>query len=122
MYDENGFRFIDNLQNIVDSYNNTIHTATGVAPYNVNFENQLQLYLKIFLPKINKLTRDKRKSSFAKGDLVRLSCTNPLLSRKSYFEQFTQEIFRERYVILKELPPPHYLIEDPLSEPLIGSF
>ena len=120
LYDQNGFRYIDNLQDIVDSYNNTIHTATGVAPSSVNAENQLQLYLKKYVPQINKRARRKQVTSYSVGDLVRLSRRKPILSRKSYFEQFTQEIFRVRYVI--KSTPPRYLIEDLLSEPVIGSF
>lgn len=43
-------RYIDQLDNILKSYNYTVHSRIGIAPVNVNELNQLQVWHKSFEP------------------------------------------------------------------------
>ena len=43
-----GDRFIDSLNSFVKAYNNTYHTAIGMAPNDVNFNNQEDVWHRIY--------------------------------------------------------------------------
>ena len=119
MYDRQTFRYVDVLQDIAISYNNTIHSSIKMAPANVTKNNDLELYMQIYMPYVNKIARKAIKFSFNVGDWVRVSHSKHPFS-KSYDEQFSEEIFTIRDRISSF--PPRYLLEDSLGENIEGSF
>ena len=93
-------RFIDKLQDFVNSYNSTPHSSLAyTAPKDVNDNNQSDLWAYMYLKK-QKLSKNslkepkktKRHFIFRKGDMVRISHLSRVF-QKSYEQQWTSEIF-----------------------------
>ena len=67
------YRYIDELQGIVASYNRTPHRGSGgMAPNDVNKDNEADVWAQMYLKKTNKVNA-KPIFHFKKGDLVRIS-------------------------------------------------
>ena len=74
----NFLRYIDVLQDIVDSYNNTYHRSIGRAPETVSLLNVGQVRRKLY----GKIERSKPKHfKFKVGDHVRLSLRKRLFKK-----------------------------------------
>ena len=54
----NTFRYVDVLQDLVKSYNNTYHRSIGMKPVNVTESNSKQVRMRLF-PSINKRVKQK---------------------------------------------------------------
>ena len=119
MYERQTYRYIDVLQDIVSSYNNTIHSSIKMAPSQVTEQNDLDIYIQFYMPYVNKLAAKRVKFSFNVGDSVRVSYNKGKFA-KSYFEQYSEEIFTIKYRIHSS--PPGYLLADFLGENIDGSF
>ena len=78
---QNSFRYIDRLQDLVNNYNNTIHTTIKMKPIDAvkpeNYDLLINNYYENYENKIN------NKIKFEVGDVVRI----PI-----YFSAFTKEI------------------------------
>ena len=87
------YRYIDDLQNVVESYNATPHQGlNGMAPNDVNKDNEADVWAQMYLGKSAKsITRPK--FHFNNGDLVRTSFTKQPFQR-AYQEQYTTEVFK----------------------------
>jgi hypothetical protein len=90
-------RFVDVLQDIVDSYYVTPHRSlNNIAPKDVNKDKEADIWVFMYLkPKKIKMkmkNRAARKYRFKVGDMVRISRINMIIDR-SYDEHFTREIF-----------------------------
>ena len=112
----NSLRYIDVLQDIVDSYNNTYHRSIGRAPATVSLLNVGQVRRKLY----GKIERSKPKCfKFKVGDHVRLSLRKRLF-KKGYKMNWTEEIFK----IVDRLPrtPVVYEVRDSLERPIEGVF
>ena len=112
----NSLRYIDVLQDIVDSYNNTYHRSIGRAPATVSLLNVGQVRRKLY----GKIERSKPKCfKFKVGDHVRLSLRKRLF-KKGYKMNWTEEIFQ----IVNRLPrtPVVYEVRDLLERPIEGVF
>ena len=112
----NSLRYIDVLQDIVDSYNNTYHRSIGRAPATVSLLNVGQVRRKLY----GKIERSKPKRfKFKVGDHVRLSLRKRLF-KKGYKMNWTEEIFQ----IVNRLPrtPVVYEVRDLLERPIEGVF
>ena len=110
-------RFIDVLEKLVDSYNNSYHRSIGMAPAQVSEDNILQVYNTLYANK--NLGAAKRKPRFKIGETVRISKSKGTFERK--FETgWTREIFRIKQVI------PHaeivYVVEDLNGTEITGTF
>ena len=69
------YRYIDQLQNVVASYNQTPHRGLkGMAPNDVNKHNEADVWAQMYLKKSGKVFA-KPTFHFKKGDLVRISFT-----------------------------------------------
>lgn len=108
-------RYIDVLQDIVASYNATIHTTTRVAPKDVNYENVNKVLKRVYAKK-QKIAKNPK---YSVGDFVRLSAYRKTFE-KSYEQSYTDEIFKIVRV-LKTLPVT-YKLQDYYEKPIIGSF
>ena len=110
-------RFIDQLQNIVKSYNRTIHSTLGVSPINVNRQNQFAIYKRI----LNSQKPFKpRNFKFKVGDNVLISYKRTIFDRQ-FNERWSREIFSiaRRY---KNQLINMYKLSDCSNELVIGSF
>ena len=118
-YENQTYKYIDIIDDIVFSYNNTIHSSINLPPADVTKANSYEIYEKVYLPILNKRAAQARSYSFGVGDIVRLSLQRSVFSR-GYQESWTEEIFK----INKKLPshPPRYKIEDLEGEIVKGSF
>ena len=118
-YEKQTYRYIDVLQDIVDSYNATIHNTIGMSPKDVNRSNSLSLYIKVYLPLLDKRPLKHPAYLFSIGDTVRISYERHRFAR-SYQEHFTEELF----TVTRRIPshPPRYKLTDLAGEDIKGSF
>ena len=113
---ENTLRYIDDLQDIVDSYNNTYHRSIARTPASVNLLNVGSVRRKLY----GKMKpRHSKKYKFNVGDFVRLSLRKRLF-KKGYKANFTGEVFK----ITERLPrtPEVYKVQDLLERSISGTF
>lgn len=109
-------RYVDVLQNVVDSYNKTVHSSTDVTPASINVMNAENVWRKMYqFPSKKK----KRTSTHRVGDLVRISKTKKTFE-KGYRPNWTREIFKIVKVYKKNLP--EYRIKDLMDEDILGKF
>ena len=83
-------RYIDVLQDLVDSYNNTYHRSIGRAPATVSLLNVGTVRRKLYGGITSTVTK---KFKFHVGDHVRLSLRKRLF-KKGYKMSWTEEIFQ----------------------------
>ena len=119
MYYNQTYRYINVLADICESYNNSYHSSIKMAPSEVNESNKLEIYLRDYMPNVNKINRQTQKSSLEKGTLVRLSRPKETFSR-GYKEKFSEEIFVVDFVINSH--PKRYAIVDGLGGNVEGTF
>ena len=118
-YENQTFNFIDIIDDIARSYNNTTHGSIHMPPATVNRENSRALYENVYVPILNKRAKQRVNFSFEIGDLVRLSRAQTPFKR-GYLESFTEDIFK----ICNRIPshPPRYKVQDLLGDIIRGSF
>lgn len=87
------YRYIDQLQNLIDSYNASPHRSLGyIEPQNVNKQNEADIFAYMYLRKPTNVLK-KVNFNFKRGDLVRIShLKHPF--RRSYQQQYTSEVFK----------------------------
>ena len=105
----NSLRYIDVLQDLVDSYNNTYHRSIGRAPATVSLLNVGTLRRKLFDGITSTMIK---KFKFHAGDHVRLSLRK-LLFKKGYKMNWTEEIARQL-----SRTPVVYTVQDILKHPI----
>jgi hypothetical protein len=114
------YRWIDVLQDIANSYNNTPHRSLGdMKPADVNSSNEYEIYRKYYLPYVNSTSNASVEFKFLPGDYVRVSSQKTKFSR-AYNEQFSEQAFIVTHQI--KSVPPRYKIQDLLGENIDGSF
>ena len=124
MKERKNFRYLDDLQKIVDSYNNTKHSTIQMAPAAVtNGDVSERLWWSQYKPRqpyIKKLASGKRKFKFKEGEHVRISQKAGVFER-AYNEKWSTEIFlvQDRFIRdnLKT-----YKITDLDKQPILGTF
>ena len=105
----NSYAYIEEFQDIVSSYNRTIHSSIGVSPWQVNESNEQSIWdyqyvtrntsgLAAAFKKAVTSARNRKRSvyKFAIGDKVRASYHKQKNFSRSYDEQFTGEVFTVR--------------------------
>ena len=108
-------RFIDVLQNIVGSYNNSVHSRTKFTPNQVNVENERQVFQNLY-----RLRKIQEKNSFQVGDYVRVVLVRGKFD-KGYEKNYSSEIFRV-YKVYKTSPYFRYRIKDRKGNIIRGSY
>ena len=113
----NSKRYIDILQDLVRSYNNSYHSSIKMRPTEVCIENELDVFNNLYGEK--PVQKPKTVFKYVVGDLVRISKTRGPFT-KGYDENYTHEYF----TITARIPrtPPVYKLEDYDGEPIEGSF
>ena len=109
-------RYVDVLQHLVDSYNETVHSSTGIAPSKINVMNAEEVWRKLYKYPGKGL---KKKPKHRHGDFVRISKTKKTFE-KGYRPNWTREIFKIKRVYNKPLP--EYNIQDLDGEDILGKF
>ena len=107
------YKWIDILQDLVDSYNQTKHSAIGMAPINVDpYDNALQhaQYVK---------TPDRVRFKFHVGDYVWISKVKGTFD-KGYKPNWSEEVFT--VAEQKKTVPPTYKLQDFDNIIINGSF
>ena len=109
----NTYRWVDVLDKLVESYNNSYHRSIGMTPNEVNFDND-DIVAKRLYP-----IKPKPKWKYNVGDKVRISRARQVF-RKGYLPQWTEEIF----TIAAKNPtnPVTYALKDQDGETIKGSF
>lgn len=122
LYYANTFRFINVLDDIVNSYNNSYHRSIKMTPREVNDKNILQVYRNIKESQMSNVKRKlkrKKKPKFKIGEYVRITREKHIFE-KGFTANFTEEIFRIKSIALRT--PVVYYIEDLAGEEISGTF
>lgn len=101
-----GYRYIDDLQKLVENYNATPHRGLNYsAPNVVTKNNEANLWAFKYLKQPQKKQQERRRKrvtnyKFKIGDLVRISYTKHPF-RRAYQQRYTIEVFKvdKRYRI-----------------------
>ena len=113
---KNTWRYVDVLQQLVDSYNATFHRSIGMSPNCVNAHNEELVRSRLYQPKSSK----KPHWRYAVGDTVRIVATRHSPFAKGYTAKWTRELFK----IVSRVPttPATYTLSDLMDEPIKGKF
>ena len=117
MYKRNSPKWVDFLQDVINTYNNTVHTVTKFKPVDVTFTSE-KIILRRLTPKKRILQKTPK---FKVGDYVHIS------KRKHIFEKgtfnFTPLVFQIRKVVLED-DPITYRLKDTVGkqENIKGTF
>ena len=111
-------RYLDVLQDVVDSYNRSVHRTTGYAPADVNVMNAETVWRVVYgdLLEQRKLKSPKYKA----GDLVRLSKVKKTFE-KGYKTNWTREVFTVSRVY-RGRTVHEYRIKDLDGQEVMGKF
>ena len=115
--DNNTYTYIDILPDLVEDYNNTVHSSTKLTPVEAsNKKNELTVWRNLYPDryKIHDLT-----PKFSVGDKVRLSKKKKTFE-KGYTTRWTEEIFT--ITEIQNTDPITYKIEDLQGEKIKGTF
>lgn len=117
----NTFRYVDVLDDIVNSYNNTYHRTIKMTPSEVNDKNILQVHKNIRESQMAsvKILKKPKKPKFKVGDYVRISNERTVF-KKGFTPGFSEELFKITSVALRT--PVVYYIEDLAGEEISGTF
>ena len=108
------YRYLDILQPLVDSYNNSFHRTIKASPSSVGPHNENKLFRRLYSDR-----RTPIKWTLAIGDQVRISKT-----RRTFQKGYTGHWSREIFTVTARLPsdPVTYEIKDQLGEKVEGKF
>lgn len=110
------YRYIHVLNDIVKSYNDTVHRTIGMRPIDVNLENQNDVWMRIYK---DIYSIPCKKPNIRVGDLVRLSKLKQKFE-KGFAPTFSSEVFLVSQA-LKTIPLT-FKIRDMSNEELDGIF
>ena len=115
--DYNTNKYIDVLPDLVEDYNNTVHSSTKLTPIEASKEkNELKVWRNLY-PDRYKTSRLNPK--FSVGDEVRITKKKKVFE-KGYTTRWTEEIFTIKEI--RETNPITYKIEDLQGEEIKGTF
>lgn len=124
MYEKQTRKWIDRLDDFVDSYNNTKHSATGKVPNEVTFENANDVVNHLFHGagryKEQVPMKVDRKRKFQAGDYVRTTRAKGQFE-KGYDATYTEEIFRVSRGLANSQEKKYYL-QDLQGQPIKGAY
>ena len=110
-------RYIDVLPDLVEDYNNTVHSSTKLTPVEASKEeNELKVWRNLY-PDRYKTSRLNPK--FSKGDKVRITKKKKVFE-KGYTTRWTNEIFTIKEI--RETDPITYKLVDLEDEEIKGTF
>jgi hypothetical protein len=113
-------RFIDVVQRVVKSYNNTYHSSIKMKPTEASKpKNATKVYLNLYGDLIKK---EQKPPKYKVGDFVRIPTYKNIFSKEVALNKgnFTIEVFQIRKVNTGK--PNTYLLKDLLNEEILGQF
>ena len=108
-------RYIDKIQDLVKSYNNTVHRSIGMKPAKVTASDTKKILLKLYPKKKVKTLAPE----FKVGDSVRITRKKHIF-QKGYEQGWSYEVFTVAKILKTE--PITYELEDYKKEVILGSF
>jgi hypothetical protein len=117
----NAKRYVDVLQQLVDSYNKSFHRAIGMAPADVRKEHERHIWYRLY-GAADKLRRQRLKSGKdvpEAGEVVRISRWKGTFE-KGYAPNWSDELFNVNRVV--KHPLPMFELRDAKDEPIEGRF
>ncbi|GFY78742.1 putative uncharacterized transposon-derived protein F54H12.3 [Trichonephila inaurata madagascariensis] len=114
--EKNTKRYIDVVDKLVYSYNNTWHRSIQMTPASVTETNQSQVWENLYGKQNNKKVN---KPNYRLNDTVRIS-KEKLLFEKGYEQNWTREIFTIHQIIRRN--PIVYKLKDLAGEVIRGTF
>ena len=120
MHEKHTHTYIDVLQDLVSSYNNTYHSSIKMAPSEVAENNEGEVLRNLY-GKAWEQDKKKKRPKFREGDFVRISRVKGVFE-KGYVGQWTEEIFIVDTIKLSAVPNIMYKLKDWSGEPIEGSF
>jgi hypothetical protein len=120
LYEKQNPRYIDVLQDLVKSYNDTYHKSIKMAPSEVTEETEGEV-LKNLYGKAWAEDKKRKKPKFKEGDFVRMSKLKGVFE-KGYMGNFTEEVLIVDKVKLSAVPQIMYKLKDWNNDALEGSF
>lgn len=117
-------KYVDVLDAIVKSYNNSVHSATGYKPVDVNINNRDDIFERLygFKDKREMLLQrvaSEKDGKLQKGDQVRIRKEDVVFTR-GYHPHWTEEVFTIVGVVNDN--PRYYFIKDEDGELIKGRF
>ena len=115
--DNNTYNYMDVLPELVEDYNNTVHSSTKLKPIDASKEeNELTVWRNLYPDryKINNLT-----PKFSVGDEVRITKKKKVFE-KGYTTRWTEEIFTIKEI--QNTDPITYKLKDLQGEEIKGTF
>lgn len=112
--------YIDVLQDLVESYNNTYHKGIKMTPSQVTTDTEGEVLQNLY-GKAWAENKKQKKAKFKVGDFVRISKLKGIFE-KGYMGQFTDEIFIIDKIKLSAIPQIMYKLKDWKATPIQGSF
>ena len=115
--DNNTYKYIDVLPDLVEDYNNTVHSSTKLTPIDASKKkNELTVWRNLY-PDRYKTSRLNPK--FSVGDEVRITKKKKDFE-KGYTTRWTEEMFTIKEI--RETNPITYKLEDLQGEEIKGTF
>jgi len=117
MTHKNSTRFLPDLANIVNQYNNSYHRSIKMKPSDVTLENRVQVYKNLYGD--DYLNKDLRKHVLKVNDTVLISRIKTMF-QKGREQTFGSEVF---YIhSIRDTNPITYLLRDTNNEIITGGF
>jgi len=108
-------RYIDIIQTLVKSYNETIHSSIKVSPVDVTPHNESQIRQRLYKPQ----QQHRQVLKFDVGDTVRISGTKRAFA-KGYRDKWSEEIFK--VCTIHNTDPATYGLTDYMQDKIKGKF
>lgn len=115
------YRYIDDLDEIIASYNDTSHRSlNNLTPNQITKDNEADVWAYMYLKKSGAKKKGKPIYRFKVNDLVRISfARHPF--RRAYQEQYTAEVFKvSKRFLMQGIPM--YKLKDLNDESIKGNF
>ena len=120
-------RWIDVIQQLVQSYNAPVHRSIGIAPVNVNQDNEMDIWMAQQTRGPQRVTLRDKHPEFAVGDSVRISHAKKVFD-KGYLPTWTDQVYTISRIIktpkieTQFAGPVQYIIKDYYGEEILGAF
>lgn len=122
LHEKHTRRYLDVLQDLVNSYNQTYHNAIKMAPDEVNEDNETDVLYNLYGELWRSPQRiNPKRPKFHIGEMVRISHVKRVF-KKGYTGNWTEEIFRVSGIKRDSEPRIVYKLEDWLNNPIEGTF
>ena len=112
---QNSLKYVDLLPKLLHTYKRTPHRSIGMAPIDVTWKNQKEVWHRLF----DKRLKPVKKKVLKVGDKVRLNKKHRPF-KKGYLPGWTEEVFVVSYV--RRTPLPAYRLQEWDGTPIKGTF